>query len=494
MKVIDATVAVDLVRADVLGDATRLARDDVGRPDPVEQRRLAVVDVAHHRDDRRARLEQRLVVVVLAEHRLQLELGLLAGLDEQHLGAERLGDQLDHLVGERLRPGDHLARVEEQADEVGGVAVQPRRQLLQRAAAGHDDLTLGNRGVERRERGRGRGTEVLEVATTTLLAARALTAGTTRAASAATGATASGRTAAGAAAGTATGARARGRAAATGARPAGESSATATARARATATVGREHARAGAGRDAALTGGRRDRLSGGADERCGRRRDRRTRPAGGRGGRGRRGRSRRRRRGGWCGRGRRRGRCRDGCGRRARGRGLAREGHGLGDPAGRPDDAVRRRRGRLGLGDAAGGPDDAVRRRRGARHVGLGGDGGRLGSGGLGRRTGRGRRTLDDGLGLGFRLGLPTEALRVREAADPVGHRVLDARRVALRADLQLFRELHHDLVLDAQLPSELVDPDLLRCQRRVPLVPSGVRCRRSPARGSRRFARVVGP
>ena len=63
--------------------------------DAVEQRGLAVVDVTHDGDDRRARLEQRLVlvVVVVAEHRLQLELGLLAGLDEQDLGAELLGDR-----------------------------------------------------------------------------------------------------------------------------------------------------------------------------------------------------------------------------------------------------------------------------------------------------------------------------------------------------------------------------------------------------------------
>ena len=48
----------DLVGADVLGDAAGFARDDVGAADRVEQRRLAVVDVAHDRDDRRTRLER----------------------------------------------------------------------------------------------------------------------------------------------------------------------------------------------------------------------------------------------------------------------------------------------------------------------------------------------------------------------------------------------------------------------------------------------------
>ena len=44
-----------LVRADVLRDAAGLGLDDGRRADRVEQRRLAVVDVAHDRDDRRAR-------------------------------------------------------------------------------------------------------------------------------------------------------------------------------------------------------------------------------------------------------------------------------------------------------------------------------------------------------------------------------------------------------------------------------------------------------
>ena len=47
-------VDLGLVRADVLRDPAGLGLDDRGRADRVEQRRLAVVDVAHDRDDRRA--------------------------------------------------------------------------------------------------------------------------------------------------------------------------------------------------------------------------------------------------------------------------------------------------------------------------------------------------------------------------------------------------------------------------------------------------------
>src|SRR5439155_693161 len=54
-----------LVGTDVLGDAAGLAGHHVGFPDAVEQLRLAVVDVTHDRHDRRARLEERLVVFVV---------------------------------------------------------------------------------------------------------------------------------------------------------------------------------------------------------------------------------------------------------------------------------------------------------------------------------------------------------------------------------------------------------------------------------------------
>ena len=47
---------------------------------------------------------------------------------------------------------------------------------------------------------------------------------------------------------------------------------------------------------------------------------------------------------------------------------------------------------------------------------------------------------------------LATQALGVGEAAHAVGERVVDARRVALHADLQALAQIEHDLVLDAKL------------------------------------------
>ena len=48
----------NLVGADMLGDAARFARHDIGLADGVEQRGLAVIDMAHDGDDRRARLKR----------------------------------------------------------------------------------------------------------------------------------------------------------------------------------------------------------------------------------------------------------------------------------------------------------------------------------------------------------------------------------------------------------------------------------------------------
>ena len=130
----------------MLGDATGLAGHDVGVADLVEQRGLAVVDVTHDGDDRGARHLQRLVVVVaVVEHRLQLELFLLTGLDQQQVGADLEREQLHLLVGERHGGRDHLAVLQQEADDVGRGAVQLGSELLGRHATLDDDRALGHR-------------------------------------------------------------------------------------------------------------------------------------------------------------------------------------------------------------------------------------------------------------------------------------------------------------------------------------------------------------
>ncbi len=120
------------------------------------------------------------------------------------------------------------------------------------------------------------------------------------------------------------------------------------------------------------------------------------------------------------------------------------------DPSGGTHDPVDRAR-RLRLGH-----------RDGCSRVGLGG---RLGLGGLGlapapRARGRGRLRLgllDDGL--------TAQVAAVGQPPDAIRGRIVDARRMALHPDLELFGEVQDYLVVNAELSGELVDPDLLRGQ-----------------------------
>ena len=132
---------VDLVGADVLGDAAGLARDDVGLADGVEQRRLAVVDVAHDRDDRRA-LDEVLGGV--------LELGLLVdvvgGVDDLDLLVELVGEDLDRVVGQRLGERGHLAQLHQLLDDLGDRHAEVLGDVLDRRAGVDPDRV----GLERR--------------------------------------------------------------------------------------------------------------------------------------------------------------------------------------------------------------------------------------------------------------------------------------------------------------------------------------------------------
>ena len=159
-------VPVDLVGADVLGDAAGLAGHDVGRADAVEQQRLAVVDVAHDGDDRRARPLVGLVLLVLLLEVAGQQLGLLllAGVDQAHVGADLGREELDHVVGQRLGRHDHLALQQQEADDVAGAAVELGPEVAGGRAALDDDLAVGHgrrRGLVGGELGR---LELFEVA------------------------------------------------------------------------------------------------------------------------------------------------------------------------------------------------------------------------------------------------------------------------------------------------------------------------------------------
>ena len=139
-------VLVDLVGADVLGDAAGLARGHLGRADGVQQRRLAVVDVTHDRDDRRAPLE---ILVGVLERRVRV--GVLGRRDDLDLLVELVGDHLDRVVGERLRERRHLAEAHQLLDHVGDADAEVLGDVLdRRAGVDPDDVRLQRGDVLRR--------------------------------------------------------------------------------------------------------------------------------------------------------------------------------------------------------------------------------------------------------------------------------------------------------------------------------------------------------
>ena len=132
-----------------------------------------MVDVAHDGHDRRAGTQVLLALFLFFLEVLRLELGLLllAAVDEADLRPDLGGEQLDHVVAERLGGGDDLALEEQEADHVPGRPVELGPELARRRAALHDDLDVGHRGVRRRVGGELRRLELLEVATAAARAA-----------------------------------------------------------------------------------------------------------------------------------------------------------------------------------------------------------------------------------------------------------------------------------------------------------------------------------
>ena len=103
-----AALGLHLIAADVLGDAAGLALHDIGAAQRVEQRGLAMVDVAHDGDDRRTRLER--LVRVDVHGRVDIDVAFRHARD---VVAEFLDQQLRGVLVDRLIDGDHHAHVEQ---------------------------------------------------------------------------------------------------------------------------------------------------------------------------------------------------------------------------------------------------------------------------------------------------------------------------------------------------------------------------------------------
>ena len=86
-----------LIGADMLGDAAGLLAHHVGGADGVEQRGLAVIDMAHDGHDRRAGLE--ILGMVFRADKAFLDVGLRHAPDDmsEFLGDELRGVGVDHI-------------------------------------------------------------------------------------------------------------------------------------------------------------------------------------------------------------------------------------------------------------------------------------------------------------------------------------------------------------------------------------------------------------
>ena len=124
----------------MLRDASGFAGGHVGFADGVEQRGLAVIDVAHDGDHGRARHFE-LVGVFGFEHLFDgLVRDLLFVADDGGGSAELGGHVLHHLGVERLVDGDEDAAHEQRGDQVLGADVELFGQVLDADALGDGDL------------------------------------------------------------------------------------------------------------------------------------------------------------------------------------------------------------------------------------------------------------------------------------------------------------------------------------------------------------------
>ena len=118
--------------ADMLGDAAGLGKRDARRTNGVEQRCLAVVDMAHDRDHGRTGLE--VFFLVVEGHRVFLFRG-----DDANLAAHVVGDELDKLIGHALGDRQHLAKQEQAFDDVARGNAEGIGEVADRGALGDLD-------------------------------------------------------------------------------------------------------------------------------------------------------------------------------------------------------------------------------------------------------------------------------------------------------------------------------------------------------------------
>jgi hypothetical protein len=131
----DALRRFDVIGADVLRNAARLARCDFRATDVVEQRGLAVIDMAHDGDDGRARYGGAFVVGPIEQAFLDVGFG-----DPLDRVAQLLGDELGGVGVEHVGQRHHAALAHQELDHVDSPLGHAAGKLLDRDRLGQYDL------------------------------------------------------------------------------------------------------------------------------------------------------------------------------------------------------------------------------------------------------------------------------------------------------------------------------------------------------------------
>jgi hypothetical protein len=129
-----------LVGADMLGDAAGLLRDDVGGADGVQQRGLAVIDMAHDGDHGGARLA--ILGVILRADEALFDVGLG---DAPHRVPEFLGDELGGIGVDHIGDLAHFAVLHQILDDVDAPLGHAVGELLNGDDFRDDDVALNFR-------------------------------------------------------------------------------------------------------------------------------------------------------------------------------------------------------------------------------------------------------------------------------------------------------------------------------------------------------------
>ena len=137
-----AALGLHLIGADVLGDAAVLAAGDIGLTQGVQQRGLAMVNVAHHRHDRRA--GDLMIVMILGIEEAQFDVGLG---DPHDVMARFVGDQFGGVGVEHVARFDHHALAHHELDDFHGAGRHPLGQVRHGDGVGNDHLALGRASV-----------------------------------------------------------------------------------------------------------------------------------------------------------------------------------------------------------------------------------------------------------------------------------------------------------------------------------------------------------